>query len=105
MNFFIPGKENDQEGRDRIYDAIRSFAHETLGWKIKDSKIFSIQYRHSGKEYYAEVGKIFPLIGETVIAILESNIYLICTPNRGVIRDLPVLVGREEVIKIVKFDD
>jgi hypothetical protein len=34
------------------------------------------------------------LTREPVIVILESTPFLICTPTRGVTRDLPVLAGR-----------
>jgi hypothetical protein len=40
-----------------------------------------------------------------VIAILETNAmaYLICTPNRGVLRGMPYFVRKDEVLSIVDF--
>jgi hypothetical protein len=103
MRFFIPHAK-DKEEEIEVYTAVKKFAKENLGWSISDRKIFSIDYVHDGKRYRAEVGKVENLIGEEVIAILESNAYLICTPNRGVIRGEPILVGTESAHSVVDFD-
>lgn len=42
--------------------------------------------------------------GEEVVAIFRSNAYLVCTANRGVVRGLPILVGRDEVRNLVLFE-
>src|SRR6266571_2400387 len=103
MKFFVPhAKGNEQE--QRVYDAIKTFAGETLGWDVSDRKIFSIRYKHDGKDYYAEVGQTEKVEGEEVVAILESNTYLVCTTNRGVARGMPILVGKEEAYIIKDFD-
>jgi len=39
-----------------------------------------------------------------LIAILESNTFLLCTPNRGVLRGEPIMVGKREVDYITDFD-
>ena len=80
-----------------------------MGWKVSDRRIFSIAYVHNGKDSYAEVGKADPDIGETILVILESNSYLVCTQNRGVLRGMPLLVGKEgrygEAYKVTDFED
>ena len=38
-----------------------------------------------------------------MIAILESNSYLVCTQNRGVVRGMPILVGREQKNEVTEF--
>jgi hypothetical protein len=38
------------------------------------------------------------------LVILESNAYLVCTENRGVMRGEPILVGHEEAVTVVDFD-
>ena len=86
-----------------VYESIKKFAKEQLRWNISDRKIFSIRYKHNGKDYYAEVGKKEQVENEEVIAILESTTYLICTPNRGVARGLPILVGKDEARSVVDF--
>jgi hypothetical protein len=42
--------------------------------------------------------------GEIVVAILESNAYLVCTPNRGVLRDVPMMVGKHEGTWVEDFE-
>jgi hypothetical protein len=44
-----------------------------------------------------------PHVGETVIAILESNSYLVCTQNRGVVKGMPILVGRDDQNEVTEF--
>ena len=50
-----------------------------------------------------EVGKPDPRNGELVVAILESIIYLVCTPNRGVLRGMPLLIAESELTDITDF--
>lgn len=50
-----------------------------------------------------EVCSEHALTGEPVFAILESNSYLLCTPNRGVLGGTPVLAGRP--YRVIDFDD
>jgi hypothetical protein len=102
MKFFIPGINNEQEA-EKAYQLIISLAKKATGWEIGNRRIFKIAYLHDGKDRVAEVVKEHGANREVVIAILESNAYLVCTPNRGV-RDLPILVGQEEALNIIDFD-
>jgi hypothetical protein len=104
MKFFIPGAEEEAYAEE-IYEAIKKFAKMTLGWDVTDRRIFSIKYRHNSSEYYDEVGKKSKMNGEEVTAILESNAFLICTPTRGELRDMPILVGKSSAISVVDFED
>lgn len=56
MEFFVP-HANGKEQEEKIYQGIKLFAAENTGWKIHDDRIFSLEYFHNGKMYYAEVGK------------------------------------------------
>jgi hypothetical protein len=103
MNFFIPHVD-DPAAAEKVLQSIRQHAGVTLGWSQTDRRILSIAYVHKGKEYVAKVGGIEPRTGEEVIAILESNAFLVCTPNRGVLRDMPLLVGLEEAYWVVEFE-
>jgi len=109
MKFFLPHAKNKEQA-EKNYEAIKRFAKDTLGWNVKDRRIFRIKYTHDGKNHYAEVGKTEQIEGEEVIAILESGysdtiVYLICTPNRGVVRGMPILVGENEAYSVVDFDE
>lgn len=103
MKFFIPAAKDEKNAED-IWNATKKFAEQNLGWPVTNRRIFSLTYEHEGKVYHSEVGKPDQRIGELVIAILESDTYLVCTSNRGVLRGEPILVGKEEVRDIEDFD-
>jgi len=103
MKFFIPHAKDEKQA-EKVLQGIIKFAKEEIGWDITNRRIFSISYTHEGKKYHSEVGQIDDRVSEEVIAILESHIYFVCTPNRGVIRGMPVLVGREEAKEIIDFE-
>lgn len=101
MEFFIP--DVNREDWDRYYDAIRNFATTSLGWNVTNRRIYRIVYRHGGQPYTAEVGKLADRLNEKIYAILESNAYLVCTLNRGVFHDMPILVGQNEIVSVDDF--
>jgi len=102
--FFIPAARNARRA-ESFYESIKKFAKQTTGGDVTARRIFAIAYEHDGRQYYAEVNKPEPREGELVIAILETNAmrYLICTPNRGVLRGMPYFVRKEEVLSVVDF--
>ena len=100
--FFIPKAKDDAQAEE-VWESVKKFAEETLDWDVSDRRIFSITYHKHSKDYYAEVGKPDPRNGELVIAIFESVTYLVCTPNRGVIRGMPILIGQSELMDITDF--
>ena len=105
MKFFIP-KATDDEMRDHVWDACRKAAMATVGFKLTDKKIQSITTSHNGKVYKETVGAITPANGELVIAILEcEQVYLVCTPSRGVIRDMPMMVGKHDAENVIEFTE
>ncbi len=91
--FFVPTADSPAQA-EQVWTAARKFAADQTGWDIKETRIFRIEYVHNGQHLEAEVGKPDPLEGEIVLVILESNSYLVCTPNRGVLRGHPILAGR-----------
>ncbi|KAB8140307.1 hypothetical protein F8S13_24050 [Chloroflexia bacterium SDU3-3] len=106
MKFFIPYAK-DKEQEQNVYDSTKRFLSEQLGAEFADRKIFSLRYHHNGKSYYAEVGKNDTVEGEPVIVILYEamrSLYHICTPNRGVVRGMSILVGSHEVEQVVDFE-
>src|SRR5262245_13988529 len=103
MEFFVPACDSAEEA-EKVWEATRTFAQENLGWEVGEKRIFRITGVHDGRAIDCEVGKAEPYEGNTVIAILESNAYLVCTANRGVLRGEPILVGRGEAGSIIEFD-
>lgn len=103
MKFFVP-EASTPEQAEEVWNATRRFAGETMAREIGTQRIFRLRYVHNAKSLTAEVGQPEPLTGEPVLVILDSNPYLVCTPNRGVVRGTPVLVGRQAVRDVVEFD-
>lgn len=103
--FFLPFAKNE-EMAEQVWQGIKKFAEETTGWAVDDKqRIFSLAFTHNGKDYYAQVGQPEPQTGEPIIAILSSTTYLVCTPTRGVIRGMPLLVGYQDTFGLVPFAD
>jgi len=104
MKFFIPNIPDPLKAEE-TYEAIREFNSGEMGTELSDKRIFSIDFLHNLKEYHAEVGKRDQDTGEVVFAILESDsLFYICTPNRGVVRGMPLLTGRNEVRLVTEFE-
>jgi hypothetical protein len=105
MKFFIPFAKDDEQA-EQVYGSIKQHLAESLGADFADERIFSIRYVHDGNEYYAEVGKLHPMNGEPVIAILYEDLrrlYHVCTTNRGVARGGSILAGAWSVRSLVHF--
>lgn len=104
--FFVPGaKDADEE--EQVRTAVVQFA-KRQGFDVTDRRIFRLSYRHNGQHYVAEVGKPDSLTGAPVVVMIlemrDRSRYLVCTPNRGVLRGLPILVGQASVLSITDFD-
>ena len=98
--FFIPAAE-DAAQAEEVYQSIRRFVAEQVG-RLKNKRIFRIQFSQDGKQYNLAVGdRSQDLGGERVIAILEGRR---CTPNHGVVRGAPFPVGRDFVTHIEEFE-
>lgn len=102
--FFIPHAETP-EASERIYQVIKAFAQITTKYDISERRIFRIEYTHNGIKHEAEVGAISTANGEEVMAILESFVYLVCTPSRGVAENtLPIYVEIHDTTLIEDFE-
>lgn len=98
MKFFLP-HATDPASAETAYNAIKQFAEELTGWKVSNRRIYRLEFVHNGKHYTAEVGQRTDFNDEEVIAILDSDPYLICTPNQGVIVGPPLFVGHHLVLR------
>ena len=105
MEFFIPFSESDEQAAS-VYKSIKDHLGKELGAAFSDRKVSALSYVHNGKKYLAEVGKSENGTGEVVIAILFEplrSLYHVCTPNRGVVRGMSILVGSNEVQSSTDF--
>jgi len=104
MKFFLPFAKDDKMARETI-EKIRTNVATFVNQQITDRAIYKIEFYHNGKTYSATVGEEFAPLRESVVAILEAeNLYLICTPSRGVLHQGPYLVGLQTAFRIVDFE-
>lgn len=103
MNFFIPFAKDEEEANS----VIKSIS-EFTGFSIPLSKIYSIHYKHNGISMSATIGenpdKYYFEVGPVIAILKKPGLYAICTPNRGVIRGEPILVGSSSVQRVIYFD-
>src|SRR5207253_6566221 len=105
MKFFIPKAQSAEEAA-KVYSAIKAHLRQGLGTRFAGRKVRLLRWRHDGKKYEAEVGKCTSFNNEIVIAILyepKRNLYHVCTPNRGVLRGMSILVGGHGVFAVADF--
>jgi hypothetical protein len=96
--FFVPVTESHTES-ERVWHAIRDFSANSKGWEATNRRVYSVAFRHDGELFHATVGEILAPVGEVVCAILEvETCWMVCTPNRGVIRGGPILIGIPESV-------
>lgn len=99
-------KRGSTSGETR--EAFRRHAEHTTGWEVKDthikSVVVSIAEEGLGEVRIAEGDRLNPPISEvpneTVLAILESNAYLVVTANRGELRGTPYLFDKNKVKRV-----
>ncbi len=109
MKWFVPHASSNEKALE-IYESIKKHLARVVGVSsFSDRRIHRIAFSHNTKHVTAEVGKIMHLreIREEVFAILYEpgrNLYHVCTPSRGVLRDMSVLVGADEVTFVEDFD-
>ena len=98
-----------------VREGIRKFVEETMGGKVNSREIKAIwaHPRSGHKRIYGDIkikvgnyldNRMSDTPNEKVMAIFESNTFLVCTPNKGVLRGMPYLYGKEEVYKVEEMD-
>jgi hypothetical protein len=107
MKFFVPFIE-DQPAAERMYAAVKEFASKETGWMLAPGRVFALRYRMNDREFLAQVGIPHPPgpEAEVVVCIFRSaGFYLICTQNRGVMRNLPLVIPRGRVSDVEFFNN
>lgn len=102
--FFVPGTKGNQEAEHLRDGVIAGLRDQGLA-PIPTSRVFRLAYVHDGKNYLAEVGKQDPSEG-IIVLIFEGEgrgLYFVCTPDRGVLRGSPILVGHGDVTRVEEF--
>ncbi len=101
--FFVPGA-NSYTTSEQIYGEICSQVGTGRGADIKARRVYRLAYEQDGMHYEARVGEVEPRGGEMVVAILESDVFLVCQRHRGVEGLQPVVVDPGSVRYLEEFD-
>ncbi len=105
MRFFLPHTSSPEQAEE-VVRAVRLFLAEQ-GFPTRPRRFWKLAFRHNGEDYALEVGAMHPDLGEPVLLILEASsrpCYYVCTPNRGVLRGEPYLVGLPQT-RAVPFEE
>ncbi|RDI98309.1 hypothetical protein DVT68_14695 [Dyella solisilvae] len=105
MKFFVP-HASDAEEAERVYSVTAEF----VGAPVDGPRIWKLSWTHNGTAMHAEVGQVHAAYRDTpaevVIAIFDTgSVYMVCTPNRGVVRGGPILAGKGHGSSAVLFED
>jgi len=121
MKFFIPGARDAAEA-EGVWQATRTFLAEE-GYPTSERRIRRLAFRNRADHFDLEVGGHHPGMEDeepvdgreeneaircTVFVILEasdSDWFYVCLPYRGVLRNYPWLVHRDEVTDAQNFED
>ncbi len=103
MKFFIPFAEDDIQS-ERVILATSEFT----GFAIPYPRIYSLEYRYNRKIMKATVGEkpdfYYCAIGIVICILENSDLFAVCTPDRGVVKSEPILIPRNALISIARFD-
>jgi len=109
MKFFIPFADDDAEA-ETIYADIRRFVikmtHAELSEKRFHGLLIHEDYTRDDRQEI-RVGMECFHNNELVIAILwdhKSQIYMVCTPSRGISKDRPIIFKKKMVLEAYQFD-
>jgi hypothetical protein len=106
LKFFLPLAKGEKEAQEG-YEAIIKFL-KIQGIQPTNRKVYKLTFKHDGKPFEAMVGEANYLNREPVLAIFYENtrsLYYVCTPNRGVLGGMPILVGEHDVQTVEDFED
>lgn len=106
---------DEPEVTPEMRESFRKGAEITLGWAVRDRNILSLTISQPNRgpqtgSFRIRAGKLLPrgegdIPYERVLAIFESNAYLVITWNRGGFRGMPYLYGGNEVIGVELGDE
>jgi hypothetical protein len=92
--FFIPGLGRDEASNEDVYADFRRAAEARTGHQPRADRIFKLSCRRGGLDCEIEVGEPDPVVGRTVLAILDlgrSHPYVVgCGSPSGPIEQIVV---------------
>lgn len=88
------------------YQKILAALKSQLGWKFTDRRLHNLHYLHDKREYEMQVGELEPQERRyQVMAIFESNAYVVFTRTPDGFSGTTILVDKTEVLAAVDFDE
>ncbi|WP_367871763.1 hypothetical protein [Luteolibacter sp. Populi] len=106
MKFFVPISRSRAAAEDMLA-AIKADCSRMWHYRFSKRRVFALRYRGMQGEALAQVGIPHPpgLEAEMVVCILRTETeFLICTQNRGVVRNKPLRVPRSRVSDVEYFN-
>jgi hypothetical protein len=106
-DFFVPHADSPEQA-ERVYGV---FIANSGPYPLKhpDSRLAQVDFRYKGKFLTATVGKPlegFPEhVGDVLGIIDTTELVMIDTVARGGLSATPILVGRDDTLSRVYFDD
>lgn len=102
MEFFIPETKPSQT--EAVYTGMMEALKEQLRWPITPRRIFKLKYIHDKKPWQAEVGQLERQGNRyQILAIFESNCYIVFTRDTDGSHGVTILVNKDEVTDIEDF--
>jgi len=103
LRFFVPqAKKSEYEAS---YQAIIDHIKDQLGWKLSERRIASLRHIHDKREFLTEVGELEPQeYRYQVMAIFESNAYIIFTRTPDGHTGTTILVDKTEALATIDFE-
>jgi hypothetical protein len=94
------------------YEKLRRHWEEAMDIHIRDQRIRSIEINSAYQwqpKLHVEVGKYCANMWkdappELVVAIFESRVFLVCTPDHGAERGAPHIFTRDDVRKVIPWE-
>lgn len=103
LRFFVPqAKKSEYE---TTYQAIIDHVKDQLGWKLSERRIASLRHIHDKREFLTEVGELEPHEQRyQVMAIFESNAYIVFTRTPDGRAGTTILVDKTEALATIDFE-
>ena len=106
--FFVPHAV-DREQSESVWQSVREFMR-MQGFATSERRVYSIGFTKDGVDYVETVNSTSRYFHEPVFVILEATGpsvvgFLLCSPNRGVLRGEPAMVGGQNVWDVRDFAD
>ena len=97
---------------DVSYSEIKTYIERMTGHRVRDKKIRAIGVNplyHGTPKRLLEVGRYYADLepgapAQKIVAIFETTLFCVCTPERGAGTGLPYFFTRESVYTVVAME-